>query len=99
MLNEKSHSIELEKTIITYIKLSIGPQHTKKLEGMLFDLTQAQEESKSFSLHCEAKHINYGTIDFNISILTTSYWPKYQTSEISIPKELESCISTFKKYY
>lgn len=41
LLNDKSLSIELEKKIITNIKSSIGPQYTKKLEGMLMDLNLA----------------------------------------------------------
>lgn len=48
LLNEKSQSIELERTIISYIKMSCGPQFTKKLEGMLTDLSLAQEEQKKF---------------------------------------------------
>ena len=48
LLNEKSQSIELERTIISYVKMACGPQFTKKLEGMLTDLSLAQEESKRF---------------------------------------------------
>lgn len=53
LLNEKSQSIDLERTIISYIKMSCGPQFTKKLEGMLTDLSLAQEESKKFGVFCE----------------------------------------------
>lgn len=53
LLNEKSQSIDLEKTIISYIKMACGPQFTKKLEGMLTDLSLANEESKKFVVFCE----------------------------------------------
>ena len=48
LLNDKSYSVDLEKHIISHIKMSIGPQHTKKLEGMLTDLNLADDESKKF---------------------------------------------------
>ena len=41
LLNDKSESRDQEKTMISYIKMSCGPQFTKKLEGMLSDLSIA----------------------------------------------------------
>lgn len=49
LLNDKSASKDLEKTMISHIKMSCGPQFTKKLEGMLTDLSLAEEESKKFA--------------------------------------------------
>lgn len=43
LLNEKSQSIELEKAMISFIKMQSGPQFTKKLEGMLNDLSLAHD--------------------------------------------------------
>ena len=48
LLNDKSNSQDNEKTMISHIKMSCGPQFTKKLEGMLTDLSLANEESKKF---------------------------------------------------
>lgn len=48
LLNDKSQSIDNEKVMISHIKMSCGPQFTKKLEGMLNDLNLANEESKRF---------------------------------------------------
>jgi hypothetical protein len=53
LLNEKSASLDLERLIISHIKMSCGPLFTKKLEGMLTDLQLAEEESKKFSAFCE----------------------------------------------
>lgn len=44
LLLEKSESVELERSMISFIKMSCGPQFTKKLEGMLTDLMLAAEE-------------------------------------------------------
>ena len=48
LLNEKSQSLDLERSMISYIKMSCGPQFTKRLEGMMNDLALAQEESKAY---------------------------------------------------
>ena len=64
LLNEKSENKELEKTIISHIKMSCGPQFTKKLEGMLMDLNLAEEESKKFINYCEENKLEKGSIDF-----------------------------------
>jgi hypothetical protein len=51
ILNEKSQSMDLEKSMISFIKMSCGPQFTKKLEGMLNDLSLAHEEAKKYEQH------------------------------------------------
>ena len=48
LLNEKFQSEENERIAISHIKMSCGPQFTKKLEGMLNDLNVAKEEAKKF---------------------------------------------------
>lgn len=45
--------MDLEKCIISFVKISCGPTYTKKLEGMLTDLSLAQEESKKFQEFCQ----------------------------------------------
>lgn len=99
LLNEKSLSIDHEKTMISHLKMSCGPQFTKKLEGMLTDLSLANEESKKFLASSESNSELQTNVDFNVTILTTSYWPSYKTAELTIPRELESCIKTFNTYY
>mmetsp|Transcript_299 Transcript_299/g.329 ORF Transcript_299/g.329 Transcript_299/m.329 type:complete len:81 (+) Transcript_299:466-708(+) len=80
--------------------MSCGPQFTKKLEGMLTDLTLATEESKCFTVHCQNnQQLQDNPTEFKVTILTTSYWPSYKSVEINIPKEIEPCVNTFKLYY
>lgn len=38
-------------------------------------------------------------IDFDIKILTTSYWPSYKSFELSVPMEVKSCMDSFTEYY
>ena len=62
LLNEKSQSLDLERSMISYIKMSCGPQFTKRLEGMMNDLALAQEESKAYEQHVVTS--GKGQIDF-----------------------------------
>jgi len=38
-------------------------------------------------------------IDFEIKILTTSYWPTYKSFELSVPAEIKSCMDNFNEFY
>jgi len=55
---------------------------------MLADLNNGKEDRNIIQ-----KQVNEQTgFDFNVTILTTSYWPTYKSFEVSIPMELESKI-------
>ena len=48
LLTDKSDDIEMEKQLITNLKLTCGMSAIRKLEGMIADLALAQEEQKKF---------------------------------------------------
>lgn len=48
LLTDKSDDIEMEKQLITNLKLNCGMSAIGKLEGMISDLALAQEEQKKF---------------------------------------------------
>jgi len=99
LLNEKSESLALEKGVITNIKLNCGPQFTKRMEGMINDLSMAQEEIKKFNAYAEEKKLLPTNLEFNVQVITRSYWPSYKNMEVSIPRELETCMKVFQDYY
>ena len=94
LLNDKSESIDLEKTVITEIKMSCGPVYTKKLEGMISDLNLAKTEQKKFDDFLVTKPgLLPANIEFKVQVLTTSYWPNQQDCQgLSIPPTMSSCI-------
>ena len=51
LLTEKSEDIEMEKIMITNLKLSCGMSQIRKLEGMIADLGLAKEETKKYEAH------------------------------------------------
>jgi Cullin family len=65
--------------MISLIKMSCGPAFTKKLEGMLNDLSLAHEETKAYEKFKVQHTMEEEKLDFNVTTLTTSYWPTYKT--------------------
>jgi len=48
LLNSKSASDDMEKTMISKLKADVGAQFTSKMEGMMNDLTTGLEHKKKF---------------------------------------------------
>ena len=51
LLNKKCESYDTEKLMIAQIKMTCGPNVTKKCEGMLTDLNVADNEMRKFEEH------------------------------------------------
>ena len=62
------------------------------------DLELAKESSKKYKQFKSDTQKN-DPVDFDIKILTTSYWPSYKTFELSVPVEIKSCMDNFTAYY
>ena len=62
------------------------------------DLELAKEFSKKYETHKTDKTIE-NPIDFDIKILTTSYWPSFKSFELSVPLEIKTCMDSFSDYY
>ena len=98
LLSEKSESIDFERCIVTKLKVNCGRQVTDSIEGMMNDLELAKEHSKRYGEYTQEKE-KADPIDFDIKILTTSYWPSYKSFELSVPTEIKSCMDNFSEYY
>ena len=67
---------------------------------MLTDLALANDESKKFAAYCETNgQLEQSSVEFNITVLTTSYWPTYKTFQLQIPREIDACCKVFNTYY
>ena len=65
---------------------------------MMNDLELAKESSKKYNQY-KSDTQKTNPIDFDIKILTTSYWPSYKSFELSVPMEIKSCMDSFTEYY
>lgn len=99
LLSEKSESIEYERSIVTKLKINCGRQVTDSIEGMMNDLELAKDQAKNYRNHriegVEKGQFEEDPIEFDIKILTTSYWPTYKTFELSVPQEIMTCMDNF----
>ncbi|KAH6898409.1 Cullin [Thelonectria olida] len=75
LLHGKSESHDVEKQIISRMKQEMGQQFTSKFEGMFRDLFTSSELTTNYRDHNRTVHGGESTIDLNINVLTTNYWP------------------------
>eukprot|EP00927_Polykrikos_kofoidii_P041123 TRINITY_DN3503_c0_g2_i1.p1 TRINITY_DN3503_c0_g2~~TRINITY_DN3503_c0_g2_i1.p1 ORF type:complete len:760 (+),score=180.57 TRINITY_DN3503_c0_g2_i1:98-2377(+) len=102
LLYETSASEDAEKIMIAKLKMKCGAQYTSKLEGMITDLSLAADYQKAFKEHCEqlpeGKSALSG-IDFNVTVLTTGFWPSYQVQDANLCIEMQKAIQVFHNFY
>mmetsp|Transcript_8191 Transcript_8191/g.26036 ORF Transcript_8191/g.26036 Transcript_8191/m.26036 type:complete len:758 (+) Transcript_8191:55-2328(+) len=102
LLYETSASDDAEKSMIQKLKMKCGAQFTSKLEGMITDLTLASEFQRDFREHCEQLpdgKTALGGIDFNVTVLTTGFWPSYQVQDANLVPEMQKAIQVFQNFY
>mmetsp|Transcript_7768 Transcript_7768/g.13788 ORF Transcript_7768/g.13788 Transcript_7768/m.13788 type:complete len:751 (+) Transcript_7768:81-2333(+) len=102
LLYETSASEDSEKSMIAKLKMKCGAQFTSRLEGMLTDLSLANDTQKEFKEHCDQLpegKAALGGLEFNVTVLTTGFWPTYQVQEASLCPEMQKAIQVFSNYY
>merc|ERR1719394_1113971 len=69
---------------------------------MITDLSLASELQHDFTEHCrqlpEGKSA-LGGIDFNVTVLTTGFWPSYQVQDANLCPEMQKAIHVFHNFY
>merc|ERR1712137_1200359 len=102
LLYETSASEDSEKSMIAKLKMKCGAQFTSKLEGMITDLSLAADLTKDFREHCDQLPDGksaLGGIDFNVTVLTTGFWPSYQVQDANLCPEMQKAIQVFQNFY
>merc|ERR1719408_550286 len=69
---------------------------------MITDLSMASDFQKDFREHCEQLAEGksaLGGIDFNVTVLTTGFWPSYQVQDANLCLEMQKAIQTFHNFY
>ena len=97
LLLNKSASVDLEKSILSALKVECGVGFVSKLEGMFRDLEVSAEIMRGFKDSKMGMELR--SFDMNVHILTQGYWPTYSIFNITLPDEMLMYQETFKKYY
>ncbi|KAL7819584.1 Cullin [Trichoderma gracile] len=110
LLHGKSESHDVEKQLISRMKQELGQQFTTKFEGMFRDLVTSTELTSTYRDHVRKLDPEDHTIDLNVNVLTTNYWPSEvmgrsaQSGDSSKPgctwpPEVKKLQASFEQFY
>jgi len=99
LLNDKSASDELERSLISKLKLRCGQQFTTKLDGMITDISLAADLKKNYDQFKKDDAESADIADISVTVLTTGFWPSYKQCDLTIPPELIGCLESFIRFY
>lgn len=114
LLTGRSVSDEAEKQMVSLLKAECGYQFTSKLEGMFNDMRISRDTRDAYKSHKRAlqqqQHLGSGhnngnhkrergTVDIDVDVLTTGYWPNTKVPICNLPSEVESAIDHFSNFY
>lgn len=76
LLLKKSQSIDVEKQMISRMKLELGNSFTLKLEAMFKDMTLSEELTSGYRKHvAQLGDADHKRVDLSVSVLTSMTWP------------------------
>lgn len=93
LLSGRSVSEDAERSMIAKLKQECGYQFTSKLEGMFTDMSISKETMEQFQRPEDS------SIELEVSVLTTGYWPTPSVPPCRLPQELLPVHDAFQAYY
>lgn len=96
LLGDMSASEEAEKSLIQKLKMKCGSSFTSKLEGMVTDLSLANEMQREFE---QTMTINPLPFELSVSVLTTGFWPSYTGIDCQLLPDMEFGLHHFRDFY
>jgi cullin-4 len=106
LLQNKSSSIDNERSFTSRLKSECGAGYVSKMEGMFKDIELSREVMTTYSAYEEGRKNDPtfvpsdSKVDMEVQILTTGYWPldkKYP--DIILPSHLLTKQTEFETYY
>ena len=104
LLSNKSASSDAEKSFISRLKAECGSVYTSKMEGMFKDMDLSSEVMSAYAAHLrkmkQEGKLSENTMDMDVQVLTTGYWPVYPMyPDLILPESLVSGKGRFEEYY
>ncbi|GMI93912.1 cullin 1, AUXIN RESISTANT 6, INCURVATA 13 [Hibiscus trionum] len=99
LLFDRNANNDHERSILSKMKQQCGEQFTSKMEGMVMDLTLSRENNAAFEDYLRSNSAAHPGIDFNVTVLTTGFWPSYKSCDLNLPAEMVKCVEVFKGFY
>ncbi|KAK9464441.1 Cullin [Lipomyces arxii] len=99
LLGGRSISDDVERMMITKLKLEVGFSFTTKLEGMFKDMKLSDDMMQEY----RARNDGQDEVDLNVSVLTSTNWPvSLSTIELQTciyPASIEQVKKNFERFY
>lgn len=112
LLHDRSESADVEKQMISRMKLEIGNSFTTKLEGMFKDITLSDDLSLGYRNHiANLGDADQARTELSTRVLTSNYWPMEAMGGASTfgedgtrhgctwPSEIHALQESFKAFY
>ncbi|KAG0053070.1 Cullin-3 [Gryganskiella cystojenkinii] len=99
LLHGKSLSDEVERGMISKLKVECGYQFTSKLEGMFTDMRLSIDTMSSFK-EFQEKAVEVPPLELNATVLTSTFWP-VPTAPVAcnLPAEFLAATKVFERFY
>jgi len=99
LLHGKSLSDEVERGMISKLKVECGYQFTSKLEGMFTDMRLSVDTMASFK-EFQEKAVEVSPLELSVTVLTSTFWP-VSTAPIpcNLPAEFLAATKVFERFY
>ncbi|KAJ5720818.1 uncharacterized protein N7483_008752 [Penicillium malachiteum] len=109
LLMKRSASIDMERNMISKMKVEVGNQFTQRIEAMFKDITISEDLTRGYREYISNTGDQEATrIDLEMTVLTNTIWPLGE-SKLSgteddgrncvYPREIESLKQSYEKFY
>ena len=91
LLGGRSISDDVERSMITKLKVECGYQYTSKLEGMFMDMKVSSDTNDNFrsALGGSAK---VEGVELQVHVLTTGFWPTQAAVGCNLPPQVKPTV-------
>ncbi|KAJ6008125.1 hypothetical protein N7540_012101 [Penicillium herquei] len=108
LLMKRSASIDMERNMISKMKVEVGNQFTQRIESMFKDITISEDLTRGYREYISnTGDQEKSRIDLEMTVLTNTVWPLGE-SKLSgeddgrncvYPREIESLKQSYEKFY
>lgn len=108
LLMKRSVSMDVERQMISKMKMEVGNQFTQRLESMFKDMAVSEDLTNSYKNHMSRTAADSKRFELEISVLTSTMWPmeimsSSKDGEVQLacifPKEVDAVRQSFEKFY
>jgi cullin 4 len=98
LLNQRVQSMDVERQLVSLLKVECGAGYTSKMEGMFQDVEWSRETMQRWKDSTD--YVPNDKCEMEVQILTTGYWPVYPQYEgLVLPDAILKPQSEFANHY